>query len=82
MRKLPNPNYAESLFPLQFSSTQITRSRKQLALNTFKPFRAFEKNGDTTVEDWSDSMAGDFEDLSFIYAGSNNSVNSIMVTKR
>ena len=32
--KLLDPNYAESLFPLQFSSVLITRSRKQLALNT------------------------------------------------
>ena len=30
----PDPNYAESLFPLQFSSVLITRSRKQLALST------------------------------------------------
>ena len=30
----PDPNYAESLFPLQFSSALITRSRKHLALST------------------------------------------------
>jgi hypothetical protein len=30
----PDPNYAESLFPLQFSSVLITRSRKHLALST------------------------------------------------
>ena len=33
-RKLPDPNCAESLFPLQFSSVLITRSRKHLALST------------------------------------------------
>ncbi len=31
---LSDPNYAESPFPYQFSSVQITRSRKHLALNT------------------------------------------------
>jgi hypothetical protein len=31
---LSDPNYPESLFPLQFSSVQITRSRKHLALST------------------------------------------------
>ena len=34
MHEPPDPNYAESLFPLQFSSVQITRSRKHLALST------------------------------------------------
>jgi dTDP-D-glucose 4,6-dehydratase len=32
--KPPDPNYAESLFPLQFSSALTTRNRKHIALST------------------------------------------------